>query len=232
MAICMSNEEIKAAIHPLYAVPMMECHVPEAGALNAELADLFLKMEGQGDRYRDPIDRDTQYGIFESDFFLHRRPEAPIRKLFEFVNASLWSLIQGLSQFGEQEMSNIELEMHSWFHVTRKGGFQSAHNHPNASWSAIYCVDPGDSSAPESGAVRFHDPRTGSDMYRDPSIEHMQPPYRMGSWQLVHKPGQMLIFPSYLLHEVFPYTGERPRIVVALNAWCRWKTPPVRVARQ
>ena len=228
----MNNAEIKAAVHPLYAVPMMECHAPDAGKLNADLVELFLAMEQGGDKHRDPIRRDTQYGIFESDFFLHRRPEPQIRKLFEFVNASLWSLIQGLSQFGEEQMSNIELDMHSWFHVTRKGGFQSAHNHPNASWSAIYCVDPGDSASPESGAVRFHDPRTGSDMYRDPSIEHMQSPYRMGPWQLVHKPGQMLIFPSYLLHEVFPYTGERPRIVMALNSWCRWKKPPVRVDRQ
>ena len=38
-----------------------------------------------------------------------------------------------------------------------------------------------------------------------------------------HQGGQLIAFPSYLLHEVFPYVGQRPRIVVALNAWCRWK---------
>ncbi|MEJ1096193.1 MULTISPECIES: putative 2OG-Fe(II) oxygenase [unclassified Pseudoxanthomonas] len=222
----MTTNEIQATVHPLYAVPMLQCSIADANRLNSELTELFLDLEREGDRHRDPIKRDTQYGIFESNFFLHQRSEAPIRKLFEFVRASLHTFIQGINQFTDQEMSNIVLDMHSWFHVTRKGGFQSLHNHPNASWSAIYCVDPGDASQPESGAVRFHDPRTGCDMYRDPSIERMQPPYRMGPWQLNHIPGQMLVFPSYLLHEIFPYTGERPRVVVALNSWCRWKQPP------
>jgi uncharacterized protein (TIGR02466 family) len=224
----MDNQpDIRASVHPLYAVPMMQCHLPDAERVNRELAALFLQLESQGDRYRDPIRRDTQHGIFESDFFLHRRTEPPVRLLFDFVDAALRSFVQGLAQFTEAQMRNIEFDMHSWFHVTRTGGFQCAHNHPNASWSAIYCVEPGDGDSPASGAVRFHDPRTGSDMYRDPANDHMQIPYRLGSWQLTHKPGQMIVFPSYLLHEVFPYTGSTPRIVVALNAWCRWKQPPL-----
>jgi hypothetical protein len=60
-------------------------------------------------------------------------------------------------------------------------------------------------------------------MHRDPANDRMQMPYRLGSWQLHHKPGQLIAFPSYLLHEVLAYDGDRPRIVVALNAWTRWK---------
>lgn len=150
-----------------------------------------------------------------------------MRRLFGHIDSLLANFIRGISGFDDARMDNIEMDMHSWFHITRKGGFQSVHNHPNASWSAIYCVDPGDSTEAQSGAVRFHDPRVGSDMYRDPANEHLQIPYRLGSWQLTHKAGQLIAFPSYLLHEIFPYTGERPRIVVALNAWCRWKTPPL-----
>lgn len=219
--------EIQATVHPLYAIPMMQSHLPDAPRINAELAALFLALEAQGERHRDIIARDTQHGIFESSFYLHKRDEPPVRALFGYIDQTLRTFIQGISAYSDEQMANIELDMHSWFHITHRGGFQGAHNHPNASWSAIYCVDPGDSTSAHSGAVRFHDPRTGSDMYRDPANENMQIPYRLGSWQLTHKPGQMLLFPSYLLHEIFPYTGERPRIVVALNAWCRWKKPPV-----
>jgi len=222
----MSGNEVQAQVFPLYAVPMLQSQIGDASRLNAELSSLFLRLESQGDTHRDPIRRDTQYGIFESNFFLHQRTDPVLLELFGFLRASLLTFIQGMSQYSDTEMTNIELDMHSWFHVTRNGGFQSLHNHPNASWSAIYCVDPGDASSPESGAVRFHDPRTGCDMYRDPSTERMQSPYRIGPWQLIHKPGQMIAFPSYLLHEVFSYTGTRPRIVVALNAWCRWKNVP------
>ncbi|HSX63731.1 MAG TPA: putative 2OG-Fe(II) oxygenase [Pseudoxanthomonas sp.] len=221
--------DIQISVHPLYAIPMMQCHLPEADRINSELIPLFLAMEAEGDRHRDIVIRDTQYGIFESNFFLHKSSESAIQTLFGYINHALLAFIQGLSAYSDAQMSNMEFDMHSWFHITRRGGFQGVHNHPNASWSAIYCVDPGDTTSSESGAVRFHDPRTGSDMYRDPANEHMQIPYRLGSWQLNHKPGQLLAFPSYLLHEIFPYTGERPRIVVALNAWCRWKSPPTRL---
>jgi len=220
-------QDIQATVHPLYAIPMMQSHLPDAGKVNSELIPLFLSMEAEGGRHRDAVARDTQYGIFESNFFLHRCSDPAIQVLFGYINNALLTFIQGLSAYSDEQMSNIEFDMHSWFHITRRGGFQGVHNHPNASWSAIYCVDPGDATSAESGAVRFHDPRTGSDMYRDPANENMQIPYRLGSWQLNHKPGQLLAFPSYLLHEIFPYTGERPRIVVALNAWCRWKKSPL-----
>lgn len=222
----MSNNDIRATVHPLYAVPMLESHLPDAARVNAALTRLFLDLEAQGERHRDNTSRDTQHGIFESNFYLHQRTEPVVRDLFAFIDGTLRTFVQGMSEFTDAQMANIEFDMHSWFHVTRTGGFQGAHNHPNASWSAIYCVDPGDSPPGPSGAVRFHDPRISAGMYRDPANDHLQIPYRLGSWQLAHKPGQMLAFPSYLTHEIFPYTGQRPRIVVALNAWCRWKVPP------
>ncbi len=220
----MSLQDIQASVHPLYAVPLLESHHPDAAHVNLELARLFLSLEMEGEQHRDPTPRDTQNGLFESNFYLHKRPEPAVRSLFSFINQALYSLIGGLNGYSDAQMSNIELDMHSWFHITRTNGFQGLHDHPNASWSAIYCVDPGDEGPSYSGAVRFHDPRAAASMHRDPANANMQPPYRLGSWQLKHKPGQLIAFPSYLTHEIFPYVGHRPRIIVALNAWSRWKT--------
>lgn len=222
----MTRPDIRASIHPLYAVPLLQSQHPQAEGVNRDLTRLFLSLESEGDRHRDVTARDTQHGLFESNFSLHKRDEPAVRALFDFIDQALFVLIQGLNNYDDAQMANIELDMHSWFHITRTHGFQGLHDHPNASWSAIYCVDPGDEGPEHSGAVRFHDPRTAASMYRDPANEGMQTPYRLGSWQLKHKPGQLIAFPSYLMHEVFPYAGQRPRIVVALNAWCRWKTPP------
>lgn len=219
--------EIQATVNPLYAVPIMHAHAPDPERLNADLRALFLAMEAEGDRHRDVQARDNQYRIFESRFHLHRNPAPPVRMLFDFIDNALKVFVQGMNDYSDEQMENIEFDMHSWFHVTRTGGFQGAHSHPNASWSAIYCVDPGDPGSNYSGAVRFHDPRAIADGYRDPGNENLKIPYRLGSWQLNHKPGQMIVFPSYLVHEIFPYEGQRPRIVVALNAWARWIRAPI-----
>lgn len=217
---------INASINPMYAVPLMNCVLPGQALLNADLKRLFLDLEAEGDKHRDHELRDTQVGIFESNFYLHKRPEPCVAILFGHIKQAIFSLIQGINAYDDAQMSNIHLDMHSWFHITRAGGFQSSHRHPNASWSAIYCVDPGDSNDPQSGIVRFHDPKSDSMMYMDPANANLQMPYRLGAFQLTHKAGQMVVFPSYLAHEVFPYTGQRPRIVVALNAWAQWRTLP------
>ena len=217
---------VNASINPMYAVPMMHCQIPAHASLNTDLARLFLDLEAEGDKHRDREHRDTQVGVFESNFYLHARPERCIAILFGHIRQTLFHFIQAINAYTDDEMSNIHLDMHSWFHVTRNGGFQSAHTHPNASWSAIYCVDPGDGDDPNSGIVRFHDPKSSSLMFMDPAMAQLQMPYRLGAFQLTHKAGQMVVFPSYLLHEVFPYTGLRPRIVVALNAWSQWRTLP------
>lgn len=220
-------QSIDATVNPLFSVPMMHCQIPGHLALNKALAGLFLELEFKGDEHRDTELRDTQVGIFESNFYLHRRQEPCVTQLFGHIRQTLFSLIQGINSYTPEEMANIHLDMHSWFHVTRGGGFQSLHRHPNASWSAIYCVDPGDSNEEQSGIVRFHDPKSDSLMYMDPAIARLQMPYRLGAFKLAHKAGQMVVFPSYLPHEVFPYTGNRPRIIVALNAWAQWRKLPV-----
>ncbi|MFX4493676.1 hypothetical protein ABTA45_19480, partial [Acinetobacter baumannii] len=66
-------------------------------------------------------------------------------------------------------MRRIQIFSHTWFHVTRRGGFVIAHTHPMASWSGVYCVAPGQQPAdrPDSGVLRFHNPHYYSNMFLD-----------------------------------------------------------------
>lgn len=206
----------------LSAVPMAEVIVGNAAQLNQELLALILQIERTESDYQNTVKRDTQQGIFESRFDFHKRREPPARALFSFLHDSLSALVQDLNDYSAEEMQQIVFEYHSWFHVTRNGGYQGVHNHPNASWSGIYCIDTGDVGEDiNSGAVRFHDARTNADMYSDPGNERMRRPYRLGGLHLRHEAGRLILFPSYVMHEVFAYAGQRPRVVVAFNAWCR-----------
>ena len=82
-------------------------------------------------------------------------------------------------------------------------------------------VAPGDPvpDRPESGQVKFYDPRGPVFMHVDPGNERLEPRYTATPVYLEHRAGQLVIFPSWLMHEVLPYLGRSERIVVAFNAW-------------
>lgn len=206
-------------LHQLYAVPLVEFEHPDADALCPVLREFFLARED--DDHRDDIDRDTQFGhVYESRFDLFYWKDPEIQPLVAFVHASLARTVAQLNGYSQAQMDKLRFNYHAWYHITREGGFQGTHNHPNASWSGIFCVDPGKPrSDPREGTVRFYDPRANADFYSDPGNQNLQPPFRHGGNQVQHEAGKMWLFPSYLLHEVFPYFGERPRVIVAFNCW-------------
>jgi len=214
---------------PLFTVPILRIQMPEHERCAAELRELFLDCESRGAEFRNAIRRDTQKGaLFESRFDLFNWTQPAVRHVAEFCHASLSATLAQISNHSEADVAGLQFDYHSWFHVTRKGGFQGRHNHPNASWSGIFCVDPGEESPdlPESGAVLFHDTRENADYYSDAGSEELHTPYAVGPIGIKHREGRLWLFPSYLYHEIFPYWGERPRIVIAFNCWIRRKEAP------
>ena len=207
----------------MFAVPLADFRMDDPQPLCDELSRLFLEKESQGDQYRNEIARDTQHGLFESKFDVFHWTDAPVRQIAGFCHTGVATVVNELSDYSEEEFQSLVFDYHAWFHVTRKGGFQGLHHHQNASWSGIFCIDPGDTPEdfPNSGAVRFHDPRGSADQYRDAGNNRLKMPVQHGSYQIQHQTGKLIVFPSYLDHEVLPYHGDRPRIVVAFNCWIK-----------
>lgn len=209
---------------PMFSVPMAQVEYQDAARLNKELAELFFARESEGEKYQKFPRFDTQHGaLFESRFDLFYWPDPPVKELAAFCHNALGTFLRRISDYSDEEFKELVFDYHAWFHITRSGGYQGMHNHPNAAWSGIYCVDPGEKSPdrPDSGAVRFHDPRTDSSMYMDAGNRRLVQPWALVGSQIDHEAGKLVMFPSYLRHEIFPYVGERPRIVVAFNCWIK-----------
>ena len=212
------------AIQYLFATPMAAVTYERAEQLNPALRARILEMEAEGDRHRDTVKRPSQGGpLFESHFDLFTLREPVFQELAAFCHKAVSSAIVQLSHIEEAVFRSLDFHYDAWFHVSRTHAFQGLHNHQNASWSGIYCVDPGETSdeAPLSGVVRFHDPRPNILMYADGGNEHLNDTVRYGCVDLAHQPGRLTLFPSWLMHEIFPYVGTRPRIVVAFNCSVR-----------
>ena len=211
-----------AEIVSWFATPIISASIPGAQQLNRDLLPLILEKEKAGDAYRHEMRIPTQVGpVFESRFDFFEWPDAPVQQLAGEVHSVLFHVVGRMNGYSDEEMANLTFYYDSWFHVTRSGGYQSIHYHPGASWSGIYAVQTGDrvDDRPESGQVKFYDPRGAVFMHVDPGNERLEPRYTATPVYLPHQAGQLVIFPSWLMHEVLPYMGEAERIVVAFNAW-------------
>ena len=207
-------------LNPAFAVPILQTHLDGCETLNSQLEALFLEREGP--EYRNPTPSHVpQAETFESRFNLFRWPEACIHGLRQFMLDAVARAVLQTSTVTPEELSRLKFQNHTWFHITRYAGSFVAHNHPLASWSAVYCVRAGEEvkEHPQSGLLRFFDPRQGANAYLDPANAHLHAPFALGSLDLRLGNGDLVVFPSYLFHEVTPFYGTDMRITVATNCW-------------
>ncbi len=208
-------------IAPGFAVPFVLCEHPDPAGLNERLRSLFLQREQAGERYANPqplVQRNE--ALWESNFQLFDWPDRPVAELRDYCWQQLYRAIGELNGYTREELLRLHIGAESWFHITRKGGYFALHNHPMASWSGVYCVAAGDdrSGIEDSGLLSFVSPMAANTMYIDMAIARMGQPYAYGPRNFKLKAGQLVLFPSWVLHEVRPYFGDGERITVAFNA--------------
>jgi len=203
-----------------FAVPFGEARLAECERLNPQLEALFLTR--QTDEHRNPTPSHIpQQELFESRFNLFLWPEACVQELRAFVLNCVAQTVMEASDLQPQELGRLQLHNHTWFHITHHGGSFVAHNHPLASWSAVYCVRAGGHCPehPGSGILRFIDTRSGADAYQDPANRRLKPAFALRCREVRLEEGQVIVFPSFIFHEVSPFYGRDTRITVATNCW-------------
>ena len=99
-----------------------------------------------------------------------------------------------------------------WVNLLKAGGHHSGHIHPHSIISGTLYVE-----APErSGAIRFEDPRLPMMMAaptrRDDAPEELRP-----FVSVEPRPGLLLLWESFLRHEVLPGTAKADRLSVSFN---------------
>lgn len=212
-----------------FSTPIITCHLPDSRLLNRDLAALFRAREAEGDRYRKfPHTPTTQVNIFESEFNLFAWNDPPVVHLRAFCLDTLRRVVLELNEYSPEQITmlpKLKLQIDSWFHITRFGGYIGVHSHPMASWSGVYCVTPGEypEAHPNSGLLRFLDARLYASMYLDPGNVRLKSPFAVSNFDFKLQEGSLLLFPSYLGHEVLPFFGRDERITVAFN--CSFTRP-------
>ena len=188
-------------VEPLFPIPLLRC--PEF--LSPALVDAAVAAIRHA-----KIEKNLR-----SDQLFHTEIANPLEnKLFqEIAELALPKLVDfGLLLFGEKLRWTVK-EM--WTNMLETGGSQALHAHANSFASGVIYLT---SSHPSCRTV-FVRPPGGSDFsFRHHKRDMVLGPYNAGKYVLPQAaPGDLVLFPSYLYHEVPRNQGEQ-RISVAFNA--------------
>lgn len=101
----------------------------------------------------------------------------------------------------------------SWINFTNKSEFHHPHNHPNSFISGVFYA----SVDPEKDSISFH-----SDLFRAIHIQSKENnEYNSSECTFYVSSGELLLFPSHLIHSVKPAEGDHTRISLAFNVFVR-----------
>lgn len=99
-----------------------------------------------------------------------------------------------------------------WVNILGEGGSHSGHIHPGSVLSGTVYVD-----MPEgAGALKFEDPRLAM-MQAAPPMQTDAPELQRRFIYRTPEVGNVLIWESWLRHEVMPNRSEAPRLTVSFN---------------
>ncbi|MCB8821494.1 TIGR02466 family protein [Microvirga rosea] len=116
----------------------------------------------------------------------------------------------------EFDLKGRKLELDSlWINILPPGGVHTSHIHPHSVVSGTYYVTIPDGAS----ALKIEDPRLGFMMAAPPRKAKAKPENRQFAY-MTPKPGTVLLWESWLRHEVPVNEAESERISVSFNyAW-------------
>ncbi len=214
----MSSESLE--IVPLFATPLVILNVPDAAALNVELRRV-IEQRAQSH----PSSQHSNLGGWQSSWDMDRWGGAPAIKLMA-IGRNLANRVttdrKGNPGTGPHPgYFAVTWHGNMWANINRSGHANEFHSHPGAYWSGVYYVDDGGIAEDASlgGELEFMDPRGPLPAMNAPHLAFaMAGGLSAGATERVPpKAGRLVMFPSWMMHQVRPYRGSVERISVAFN---------------
>jgi len=200
----------------LWPTTLLDRHLPGAEAANVALAALIQQLEVQ---YREKSRKDensksssitTDY--LDQDFFSHDHPA--VQWLVSCVNKSASDYLRHAGV--ERDLS---WSLQAWANINRAGDYHNIHNHPHSYLSGTYYVQVPDAASSAGSrddlnpnAISFYDPRGQVNMNAIMGDGQVDPEHR-----LLPVAGQILLWPSFLMHFVHPNLCDEERISISFN---------------
>lgn len=216
------NDKKPEPLLQLWPTPIGVHQFSQGDAVNATLARVFKSMQ-----LTDPDAVTGAQAFYASrDDLLKRIRLSEWDQLISFLVDGLRQTVVLSNQAVWPEATpGLQIALEGiWFQISAQGSHHDVHTHGNCSWSGVYCVQV---DAPEkrianpvlgeaNGVTRFYGPHFNQ--LGGAHIDFGNAYLQCAHWDVAPKPGQLVVFPSWLAHQAMPYQGECERIMVSFNA--------------
>ncbi|MFO1081787.1 MAG: TIGR02466 family protein [Reyranellaceae bacterium] len=207
-------------VHALFGTPLVVFEVPNARRLNDELR---LAIE-QRERTHPGLHKSNLGGWQSSPDMDKWGGSAAVRLLAFARNVATRVTTDRQGEAGHGPYPShfaVTWGANMWANVNRSGHANDLHSHPGAFWSGVYYVDDGGIDADPSlgGELEFVDPRGPLPVMNAPHLGYAMPGgLAAGATErIIPRAGQMVLFPSWMMHQVRVYRGAATRISIAFN---------------
>ena len=139
-------------------------------------------------------------------------PNAEIGKLADLIHHNLTKVAECWKL--KTEKNTISLE-NIWININPVSAFNRPHVHPKSIFSGSYYVK---SDEQVGGGIVFLHPAINFQYHINPDIVTDWNDFTSGTWRIQPKPGDLIIFPSFLNNYVEPNLLDSDRISIAFNA--------------
>ncbi|SFU21083.1 TIGR02466 family protein [Sedimentitalea nanhaiensis] len=193
----------------LFSTPLFRFRLPDADAFNRDLLQEGVRLRKQSEGVAK-----SNYGAWHSSGDLFESTTTCIMQLKTVAEAATYIATQNVSP--DLDLATLKLDIFGWMNSTPSGGFNAPHTHPGAHWSGVYYVSQPAVEKGESGKIEFLNPRTDL-----PNWRILKSPTFGAARKFRPQPGELVLFPSYLVHWVYPNETQEERVSIAFNATFR-----------
>lgn len=202
---------VKIDLRPIFATPVAVVPVPNAERFNVALTETILDRERTS-----PGVQHSNLGGWQSDTDFAEWCGAAGQELLAFAT----TVATSMTCDRQGRPVKPAWRRNAWANVNRQGHGNEFHTHPGSYWSASYYVQDGGTSAGDvGGEFEMADPRGAAPAMYAPHLAFNHPGGLSAgvSELIVPRAGLLVMFPSWLSHQVRPYTGGEVRISIAMN---------------
>jgi len=186
------------SVVPIFATPLAVVTLPAAPEANEVVARLLATHAAAN-----PAAAGSNRLCYQSrDDVLEWRDE-PVRQLCADILRGVWSTVAAVTTLGPEQLKTLSMQARAAFTIVQPDGCVPATSHSLTAWCGIYCLG-APAPAPgrgDSGVVRFYESRFGA-MLADATTSALRVPFTSGHYAWRAIPGQLVVFPGSLTHEI------------------------------